>query len=223
LPFRRCLISLLLLVATTGFASTPTDARASMGPGHGVLLVLGDSLSAGYGIRVEEGWVTLLGQRLDQQGYGYRVVNASVSGETTTGGLARLSHLLETQQPSIVILELGANDGLRGLPIREIRQNLSALAQRAKSAGARVLLVGIRIPDNYGPRYNAEFTEIFPTVARAVGCPLVPSLIDGIALDDRNFQSDRLHPTAGVQGTLLDNVWRGLRPLLSRAPTGPGR
>jgi acyl-CoA thioesterase-1 len=86
-----------------------------------------------------------------------------------------------------------------------------------------VLLVGIRIPDNYGPRYNAEFTEIFPTVARAVGCPLVPSLIDGIALDDRNFQSDRLHPTAGVQGTLLDNVWRGLRPLLSRAPTGPGR
>ena len=205
-----------LLLAALGVASaTAAPVRT--------LVVLGDSLSAGYGIRVEEGWVALLARRLADQGYGYRVVNASVSGETTAGGLARLPHVLSLHHPAVVVIELGANDGLRGLPVAELRRNLAALAAGARTAGARVLLVGIRMPANYGPRYSEDFYASYPDVAAAEHVALVPFLFEGIALDERNFQGDRLHPDAAVQGRLLDTVWRGLRPLLGRpAPQSPG-
>jgi acyl-CoA thioesterase-1 len=180
-------------------------------------------LSAGYGIRVEDGWVALLERRLAEQGYGYRVVNASVSGETTAGGLARLPRVLDRHHPAIVIVELGANDGLRGLPVADIRRNLAELVARSRAAGARVLLVGTRMPSNYGPLYTEQYFQNFAAVARAEHVALVPSLLAGIAVEERNFQADRLHPTAAVQGQLLDNVWHGLEPLLGARPRAASR
>ena len=185
------------------------------------LVVLGDSLSAGYGIRVEDGWVALLERRLAAQGYGYRVVNASVSGETTAGGIARLPRVLSVHQPALVVIELGANDGLRGLPVAELRQNLSRLVAGARATGAQVLLVGIRMPANYGQRYTEELYASYGVVAAAQHVALVPFLLEGIDLDDQNFQADRLHPVAAVQARLLDTVWRGLRPLLGRPRPQP--
>jgi acyl-CoA thioesterase I len=206
-------------------AAGPAPVRAATGAGATApaLVVLGDSLSAGYGIRVEDGWVALLERRLDAQGYGYRVVNASVSGETTAGGLARLPRVLDRQRPAIVVIELGGNDGLRGLPVAEMRRNLESLASGARAAGARVLLVGTRMPSNYGPLYTEQYFQVFAAVAKAERVALVPSLLEGVAAEERNFQADHLHPTAAVQPRLLDTVWRGLEPLLvppSRAP-GP--
>jgi acyl-CoA thioesterase-1 len=184
------------------------------GPAARALVVLGDSLSAGYGIRVEEGWVALLARRLETAGYGYRVVNASVSGETTTGGAARIAHVLDVHQPAVVIVELGANDGLRGLPVAGIRDNLGRIVRAARSGGARVLLVGTRIPTNYGQAYTDDYAAGFPLVARQTRVALVPFLLEGLALDERNFQADRLHPTAAVQPRVLETVWAGLQPLL---------
>ena len=176
--------------------------------------MLGDSLSAGYGLRVEEGWVSLLERRLASQGYGYRVVNASVSGETSAGALARLPHLLALHRPRLVLIELGANDGLRGLPVAALRSNLGELVKLSQAAGSRVLLIGMRLPRNYGPRYTEEFYASFATVARERRTPLVPFLLAGIAGDERNFQTDRLHPLARAEGALLDTVWPTLAPLL---------
>lgn len=186
------------------------------------LVVFGDSLSAAYGLRPEEGWAAALAQRLAAQGYGYRLINASVSGETSAGGVARLAHLLKTQHPTVLILELGANDGLRGLPIDDLRGNLKSMIQESQRAGARVLLVGISLPSNYGGRYKTEFDASFGVVAKQTGVPLIPSLIEGIALDEHNFQADHLHPNAAMQPRMLDNVWRGLTPLLGHpAPVHP--
>ena len=196
-------------------AATPSVATGTASP---ALVVLGDSLSAGYGIRIEEGWVELLSRRLQREGYGYRVVNASVSGETTAGGLARAAHVFATHHPAVVVVELGANDGLRGLPVAEMRHNLVAIIAAARTAGARVLLVGTRIPSNYGPVYTEDYYVSFATVAHQTRIALVPFLLEGIALDERNFQADRLHPTAAVQPKLLDTVWAGLHPLLGPAP-----
>jgi acyl-CoA thioesterase-1 len=178
------------------------------------ILVFGDSLSAAYQIRPEQGWVTLLTQRLKTQGYGYEVVNASVSGETSGGGLQRLPRALDLHHPGLVILELGANDGLRGLPIAATKENLMKMVQLAQAAGAKVLLVGIRIPPNYGQRYTSEFAAIYPDIAKEDHLPLVPFLLEKVALDPTLMQDDGLHPTAGGEPLVLDTLWQGLEPLL---------
>jgi acyl-CoA thioesterase-1 len=178
------------------------------------ILVFGDSLSAAYGIAAQRGWVALLAGRLQRERLDYSVVNASISGETTAGGLARLPRALAREKPAVLILELGANDGLRGLDLAEMERNLRAMIAMARGARAQVLLVGMRIPPNYGPDYAGDFAGAFARVARIEGVPLVPFLLEGIAADLDNFQSDRIHPTEAAQPALLENVWKPLRPLL---------
>ena len=189
-------------------------ARAADGASPPTVLVLGDSLSAAFGIRVEQGWVALLQARLRAKGYGHRVVNASSSGETTGGALARLPRALATHRPAVVIVELGGNDGLRGLPVRDIRSNLEAIVQRSQQSGAKVLLVGMRIPPNYGNPYTKQFHEVFGGLAQKHRLPLVPFFLERIALDDSLMQDDGIHPTAAAQPILLDEVWPRLEPLL---------
>jgi acyl-CoA thioesterase-1 len=202
-----CIRFIFLCLVLAGHA-----ARAD-GP---AILVLGDSLSAAYGMRVEQGWVSLLQERMRSSGYGYRVVNASASGETTGGALARLPRALEKHRPAVVIIELGGNDGLRGLPIKDVRSNFDSLVRLSRKAGARILLVGMRIPPNYGPAYTQAFHDMFGEVASRHQVPLVPFFLDGIALDDALMQEDGLHPNAAAQPRLLDQVWPKLLPLLSR-------
>jgi acyl-CoA thioesterase I len=197
-------IGLLFIALQNAVASAPT------------ILVFGDSLSAAHGIRPEEGWVALLAQRLQAQGYGYRVVNASVSGETSSGGLERLPRALQLQQPQIVILELGANDGLRGLPVSTTRDNLTHMLQLAQAAKAKVLLVGIRLPPNYGARFNEQFERLFPALAAQFHVPLVPFLLQGVALNPRLMQEDGLHPAAAGEPVVLDTLWPYLQPLLKK-------
>ena len=187
------------------------------------ILVLGDSLSAALGIRPEQGWVALLAQRLQAQGYGYQIVNASVSGETTSGGLERLPRALQLHQPGTVILELGANDGLRGLPVDETRENLAHMVRLSQTAGARVLLVGMRIPPNYGPRYTEQFARVFPEVANQYHLPLVPFLLEKVALDPTRMQQDGMHPNARGEPPVLDTLWPYLKPLLKKNPQSGGR
>ena len=182
-----------------------------------VILVLGDSISAGYGLaHVEQGWVELLKTRLKQQGYVYQVVNASVSGETTAGGLARLPRALELHHPKIAVIELGGNDGLRALPIPQMRANLEQMIDLAAAAGARVLLLGMRMPPNYGPQYTEQFRATFSDSAREKKVPLVPFLLNGIALSPNLLQDDDIHPNALGQPKLLENVWPALQPLLRK-------
>jgi acyl-CoA thioesterase-1 len=176
--------------------------------------VLGDSLSAEYGLSRGTGWVQLLADRLRDSGSDYRVVNASISGETTSGGLTRLPALLKEHRPRVVVLELGANDGLRGLPLAVMRDNLQAMIRQAQAAGAKVLLVGVRVPPNYGREYAERFAGTFAALARELKVPLVPFLLDGFAESFELFQADRIHPTAEAQPRMLDNVWPVLRPLL---------
>lgn len=180
------------------------------------LLVFGDSLSAAYGLRTDQGWVTLLQQRLQDQGYGYRVVNASVSGETTEGGRNRLARALMQHQPELVILELGGNDGLRGLPIKDIRANMAQMIVAIRKSGAKQLLVGIQIPPNYGPQYAQGFAGMYGSLAKEQNVPLVPFLLDGVALDKQLMQVDGIHANAQGQPMLLRNVWTQLHPLLRR-------
>ena len=180
------------------------------------ILVFGDSLSAAYGIRPEQGWVALLTQRLQAQGYGYEVVNASVSGETSGGGLQRLPRALQIHQPGVVVLELGANDGLRGLPIAATKENITKMVQLTQAAGSHVLLVGIRIPPNYGPRYANEFADMYPGIAKQYHLPLVPFLLEKVALDPTLMQEDGLHPNARGEPPVLDTLWQGLEPLLKK-------
>jgi acyl-CoA thioesterase I len=187
------------------------SAAAAAGP---AILVFGDSLSAAHGLATEQGWVALLRGRLQAQGYGYRVVNASVSGETTSGGLARLPRALELHRPRIVILELGANDGLRGLAVAGIRLRLAAMIRLCERTGAKVLLLGIRLPPNYGPRYGDPFAAEYGELARQFHVPLVPFLLAGVALDPRLMQSDGLHPNARGEPIVLDTVWPYLKPML---------
>lgn len=196
----------LLVTALGAWADAPANPPK--------LLVLGDSISAGYGIRIEEGWVALLASRLREQGYGYQVVNASVSGETTAGGLARLPRALNLHNPGIVVIELGGNDGLRGLPLDTIRRNLERMILAARSSGAKVLLIGMRMPSNYGPQYVSGFFANYQQLAKRYATPLVPFIMEGVALDGRLMQADGVHPTAAAQKRLLDNVWPVLKPLL---------
>ena len=184
------------------------------------ILVFGDSLSAAHGLRPEQGWVALLGQRLESQGYGYQIVNASVSGETSGGGAERLPRALQLHHPGIVVLELGANDGLRGLPVTEMRGNLVHMVQLSQAAGARVLLVGIRIPPNYGPRYTEEFARVFPEIATQYHLPLVPFLLEKVALNPALMQEDGMHPNAQGEPPVLDTVWPYLKPMLNKNPDG---
>ena len=180
------------------------------------LLVYGDSLSAAYGLPQEQGWVHLLAQRLHAQGFDYKVANASLSGETTDGGRNRIEAALRTHRPALVIVELGANDGLRGARLDTLRRNLEAIVDACRRANARVLLVGIRMPPNYGANYTEKFQGVFGDVARSRKVPLVPSLLDGFSANRELFQADGIHPTAAAQPVMLDTVWKGLRPLLKR-------
>ena len=182
-----------------------------------VILVLGDSISAGFGLaRVDQGWVALLQTRLKEQEYVYQVVNASVSGETTAGGLARLPRALTLHQPQIVILELGGNDGLRALPIAQMRANLVRMVDLATAAGAKVLLLGMRMPPNYGTDFTEQFRLAYSDLARDKKLPLVPFLLNDIALSPNLMQADGIHPNELGQPKLLDNVWPSLKPLLHR-------
>jgi len=178
---------------------------------------MGDSLSAGYGIEVNEGWVTLLAQRLVRQGYPHQVVNASISGETTAGGVTRLPKTLNRHRPQVVILELGANDGLRGLSLAQTRANLDAMISAARRSGASVLLVGIHLPPNYGAEFTARFRRVYDDLVRKHQLAYVPFLLDGIALNPEMMQADRLHPRAAAQTRILDNVWPHLKPMLAPA------
>jgi acyl-CoA thioesterase-1 len=180
-----------------------------------VILVVGDSLSAEYGLVRDAGWVKLLEQRLTRQGpRQYIVVNASISGETTSGGRTRLPALLKSHRPAVVVLELGANDGLRGLPLDLTRANLRAMVEASQAAGARVLLVGMRVPPNYGRDYAERFFAVFGEIAQEMRVALAPFLLDGFADDMSLFQADRIHPNEKAQARMLENVWPHLRPLL---------
>ena len=198
----------LLILIFTGF---PANADAP------AILVFGDSISAGYGLaHVEQGWVGMLRAKLKDEGYGYQVVNASVTGETTAGGLARLPRALALHHPRVVILELGGNDGLRALPIDQMRSNLGKMVDLAVDSGAQVLLLGMRIPPNYGPEFTEKFFAVFADVARDKKTPLVPFLLNDIALSPNLMQADGVHPNELGQPKLLDNVWPRLGPLLRK-------
>lgn len=217
----RFLKHVLLGIAgsATALCLAADDTRTTAKP---TVLVIGDSLSAGYGIRAEESWVNLLQERL---GSAYEVVNASISGDTTGGGLARIGKILATREPDIVIIELGGNDGLRGLPIETIRDNLTAMAEAVVAADAQPVLAGMLMPPNLGPRYTEAFQRVFAEVAEATGAALVPFLLEGVALsaEEGLMQDDGIHPTAAAQIHLLDNVWRVLAPLVAKQQQGNPR
>jgi acyl-CoA thioesterase-1 len=178
------------------------------------ILVFGDSLSAAYGIAQARGWVSLLAERLKRERPDYSVVNASISGETTAGGAARIAKALQTHKPALVILVLGANDGLRGLPVAELRRNLASMIEQSQKAGARVVLVGMKLPPNYGPDYTRAFEAAFVEVAKQYKTALVPFLLEDIAEKEGFFQADRIHPTESAQPFMLERVWKALQPLL---------
>lgn len=195
----------LLCLATAASANTADNAT---------ILVVGDSLSAAYQMDPAQGWVSLLAGRLSENGLSYRVINASISGDTSHGGLSRLPTSLQKYHPQIVILELGANDGLRGLPLQELRHNLAQMIQLSQAAGARVLLLGMQLPPNYGPAYTRGFRDIFSSLAREYDTGLLPFFLAGVATTRSLIQADNLHPRAEAQPLLLDNVWPHLLPLI---------
>lgn len=178
------------------------------------LLVVGDSISAGLGLDTSQGWVSLLDQRLKAQGFDYKVINASISGDTTAGGLARLPALLSEQKPKLVVIELGGNDGLRGMAPAQLQQNLSGMVEQSQKAGAKVILLGMRLPPNYGQRYTDAFARVFDSVASEQKIPLVPFFLDGVGGVQGMMQADGIHPAVAAQPKLLDNVWPTLKPLL---------
>jgi acyl-CoA thioesterase-1 len=219
--------ALVALLATGGAATVATATTAAPSGGERILVV-GDSLSAEYGLARGTGWVALLEQRLASAGLHASIVNASISGDTTAGGRTRLPAALRLYKPTLVIFELGANDALRGLPVNETRANLVAMAQAAKAAGARVLIVGMQIPPNYGRQYGDQFNAMFADVARSEGVALVPFMLKGVADTPdaaANFQSDRVHPLARAHPTILANIWPVLEPLLKaqQSPAVSGR
>ncbi|QJP09965.1 arylesterase [Pseudomonas multiresinivorans] len=178
------------------------------------LLVVGDSISAGLGLDTSLGWVSLLDKRLKEQGFDYQVVNASISGDTTAGGLARLPALLSEQKPKLVVIELGGNDGLRGMAPAQLQQNLASMVDQSRQAGAKVVLLGMRLPPNYGQRYTDAFAKVFDSVAREQKVPLVPFFLEGVGGVQDMMQADGIHPAVAAQPKLLDNVWPTLKPLL---------
>jgi acyl-CoA thioesterase-1 len=187
----------------------------------GTLLVVGDSLSASYGLSVERGWVNLLQRRLNARYEGWTVVNASISGDTTAGARARLPQALERHQPDIVILALGGNDGLRGLSLTRMKANLGAMIETARAHGARVLLVGVQLPPNYGPQYTRRFEAVYRELARQRGVTLMPSLVEDVGTRPELMQGDGIHPNASAQPLIMEQVWEHLKPLLGKSVAGP--
>ena len=212
-PSSRLRRRLMLSASAACLVHAVSPARAADAP---VVLVLGDSISAGYGLGNGEGWVTLLAARIREQGLPHHVVNASISGDTTAGGRARLPQLLKQHKPAVVVIELGGNDALRGGDLAATRANLDAMVQASQAASARVLVVGMQVPPNYGSAYVRAFGALFTDVARARGVPVVPFVFDGFADDLAQFQPDRIHPTAAAQPRILANVWPALAPLLGK-------
>ena len=180
------------------------------------IMVYGDSLSAAYGIPQQQGWASLLQKKLDAERYQYKVINTSISGETTSGGASRIQRALAQNKPNIVILELGANDGLRGLPIQEMTSNLNTIIQQSKKSGAKILLLGMKIPPNYGPQYTKRFSQSYVQLSQQHNIPLVPFMLENIAAKVHLIQDDGLHPNATAQPLVLDNIWPQLKPLLKK-------
>ena len=210
LIFQR-LIALLVL--------TVLCLPAARGAGQ-TIVVVGDSLSSGYGITAEQSWVAMLEDRLRSEGYGYQVVNASIAGDTSAGGLARLPRLLEVHDPALVILELGGNDGLRGQPVATLRDNLARMIEQSRQSGAEVVLAGIQIPPNYGATYTGALAAVYPELAERFDVALIEFLLADVALNRELMQPDGIHPNAAGQKIVFDNVWRVLKPLLTTRNAG---
>lgn len=202
-----CLAALLV-------AMSPATALAQDGDDRRTVLVMGDSLSAAYGLATDEGWVALTAARIAERHPGWRVVNASISGETTAGGAARIAAEMQRHKPAVVVIALGANDGLRGLPLAQTRTNLEKMIKAAQAGKAKVLLVGMRMPPNYGPDYTRGFEQNYSVLAKQYRTALLPFLLEPIALDRNAYQADNLHPVASAQPKLRDHVWKALEPLL---------
>jgi len=198
------LVLLLVLVV-----NLPLSASAN------TILIVGDSLSAAYGMPVEQGWVKLLQQRLATDDYPYTIVNASISGDTTANALNRLPQALTRHQPAIVVLELGGNDGLRGLSLAEMKGNLAAMIQTVRQSDAEVLLIGVQLPPNYGPRYTRQFHAVYHELAQEYGLALLPSLVDGVGTRTELMQADGIHPNSKAQALIVSRVWEQLRPLIA--------
>ena len=205
----RLKLALLIIL----FSFVPYSAIAQSGP---AIIVLGDSLSAAYGMEINQSWPSLLQERLKENGYAYRVFNSSITGDTTQGGLARLPRLLGKHEPGIVILELGGNDGLRGLPIEVTDQNLSSMIEQSQSAGATVILAEMRIPPNYGRIYTEKFNSMYTTLTAQYDISMLPFLLQDIALEPGLMQADGIHPTARAQPVILEKVWSILQPFLQK-------
>lgn len=203
----RSLLWLILLLPAVPLAAQVQDSAPTV-------LIVGDSLSAGYGLAPGEGWVSLLAQKLEAEGYPHRVTNASISGDTTRGALSRLPRALEVHDPEIVVIELGANDGLRGFPPEVMHENLAALIRMSRESGAKVLLLGMHIPANYGPAYTERFHQVFVDLANRTQVPFLPFFLDGVALKPELMQDDGIHPNADAQPKLLENVWPSVARLL---------
>ncbi len=196
-----------MVLNLTAFAATKTPTS---------ILVLGDSLSGAYGINTDEGWVSLLQQQILRAGYDYKVINASVSGDTTRTGLSRIESALQNHKPTIVIIALGGNDGLRGLAFSEIESSLATIIERCQDNQAQVLLSGVRLPPNYGPVYNQQFAALYRRLSDRYGIPLVPRILDQVAEKRELLQQDGIHPTAEAQPQIMKNVWAGLEPMLEK-------
>ncbi|GGD47094.1 arylesterase [Pseudoxanthomonas indica] len=207
-------VLLLFTAAVPVFAQAPAKASTSPSAATRTVLVMGDSLSAAYGLSTAQGWVALTADRVNKTQPGWRVVNASISGETTAGGASRIAAELQRHKPAVVVIELGANDGLRGLSLTQTRANLDKMIRAAQQAKAKVLLIGMRIPPNYGPDYTRGFEANYSDLARQYKVALLPFLLEPIARDRANFQDDNLHPIASAQPKLRDHVWTALAPLL---------
>jgi acyl-CoA thioesterase-1 len=207
-------LALLLLVALFARPAAAQSAQAAPAKGTRTVLVMGDSLSAAYGLAPSQGWVSLTADRIGRTKPGWRVVNASISGETTAGGAARIAAELQRHKPAVVVIALGANDGLRGLPLVQTRANLEKMIKAAQAGKAKVLLVGMRMPPNYGPDYTRGFEQNFSALAKQYRTALLPFLLEPIALDRNAYQADNLHPVASAQPKLRDHVWTALEPLL---------
>jgi acyl-CoA thioesterase-1 len=196
-------------LSSASLATAATDTKP-------VILIVGDSLSAGYGVSVDATWVALLQQRLANQGYGYRVVNASASGETTGGARTRLPRALQLHKPAVVVLELGGNDGLRGLPLKQIKSNFADMLEQIRAAAAQSVLVAIRIPANYGPAYTDQLHALYGELSRQYSVPVVDGFVESVALDEKLMQADGIHPNAAAQPIMLDVVWPTLARMLKK-------
>lgn len=211
----RCTLMVLLAVASVMGLAHQQGHAASASTEKFRLMVLGDSLSASYGIAQQSGWVTLLAERLQREGYtAVEVINAAISGDTTANGRSRLGAALEQHRPDLLLLELGGNDGLQGLPVKAMQQNLNAMIDQARAKSVEVLLLGIKVPPNYGRRYTEAFEQVFVDVAKEKQVPLVPFILENVANHHTLMQGDGIHPTAEAQLQILNNIWPALEPLL---------